>query len=86
MPKVAFDIHIVIYHKEEKVMTYSIEGEPMPVVICNLENGEAMITEKGAMSWMSPNMKMETISNGGVGKMFGRRRAYVCKQIYSSER
>lgn len=53
-------------------MNYSIEGEPLPVVICNLENGETMITEKGAMSWMSPNMKMETISNGGVGKMIGR--------------
>ena len=53
-------------------MNYTIEGEPMPVVICNLENGETMITEKGAMSWMSPNMQMETTSNGGVGKMFGR--------------
>lgn len=52
-------------------MKYSIEGEPMPVVICNLESGEKMITEKGAMSWMSPNMKMETVG-GGVGKMFGR--------------
>lgn len=53
-------------------MNFSIEGEPLPVVICNLENGETMITEKGAMSWMSPNMHMETISNGGVGKMIGR--------------
>ena len=52
-------------------MRYSIEGEPMPVVICELEAGEKMITEKGAMSWMSPNMKMETVG-GGVGKMFGR--------------
>ena len=33
---------------------------------------ETMITEKGAMSWMTPNMKMETTSNGGIGKMFGR--------------
>ena len=31
-----------------------------------------MITEKGSMSWMSPNMKMETTSNGGVGKALGR--------------
>ena len=31
-----------------------------------------MITEGGAMSWMSPNMKMETTSNGGIGKAFGR--------------
>ena len=53
-------------------MRYSIEGEPLPVVICELENGEAMITESGSMSWMSPNMKMETNSGGGIGKMFGR--------------
>ena len=52
-------------------MRYSIEGEPMPVVICELEANEKMITEKGAMSWMSPNMKMETVG-GGAGKMFGR--------------
>ena len=53
-------------------MNYTIEGEPLPAVICNLEDGETMITEKGAMSWMSPNMQMETVSNGGIGKMFGR--------------
>ena len=52
-------------------MKYSIEGEPLPVVICELEANEKMITEKGAMSWMSPNMKMETVG-GGAGKMFGR--------------
>lgn len=53
-------------------MNYSIEGAPLPVVICNLEGGETMLTEKGAMSWMSPNMKMETTTNGGIGKMFSR--------------
>ena len=52
-------------------MKYSIEGEPLPVVICEMEANEMMITEKGAMSWMSPNMKMETVG-GGMGKMFGR--------------
>ena len=52
-------------------MKYSIEGAPLPVVICDLEPGESMITEKGAMSWMTPNMKMET-SGGGMGKMIGR--------------
>ena len=52
-------------------MQYSIEGEPLPVVICNVQAGETMITEKGAMSWMSPNMRMETVG-GGIGKMFGR--------------
>ena len=53
-------------------MRYQIQGETLPVVICELEAGEKMITEGGAMSWMSPNMKMETTSNGGIGKAFGR--------------
>lgn len=53
-------------------MRYEIKGETLPVVICELENGERMITEGGGMSWMSPNMKMETTTNGGVGKAIGR--------------
>ena len=53
-------------------MKYEIKGEPLPVVICHLEAGEKMITEGGAMSWMSPNMNMETTTNGGLGKALGR--------------
>lgn len=53
-------------------MQYQIQGDTLPVVICQLETGEKMITEKGSMSWMSPNMQMETSTNGGVGKAFGR--------------
>lgn len=52
-------------------MKYDIKGGSLPVVICDLESGEKMITEGGGMSWMSPNMKMETVS-GGFGKAFGR--------------
>ncbi|MBQ7714789.1 MAG: TIGR00266 family protein [Clostridia bacterium] len=52
-------------------MQYQIIGEPMPVVICNLASGESMISEGGAMSWMSPNMEMQT-QGGGIGKVFGR--------------
>lgn len=53
-------------------MQFEIKGEPMPVVICYLQPGETMVTESGSMSWMSPNMKMETSTNGGIGKAFGR--------------
>ena len=52
-------------------MRYNITGEPMPVVICDLNANESMITEKGSMVWMSPNMEMQT-SAGGIGKAFGR--------------
>ena len=53
-------------------MQYKIIGEPLCAVICDVEQNETLITEGGAMSWMSPNMKMETTSNGGIGKAIGR--------------
>ena len=52
-------------------MRYEIKGGSFPVVVCELENGEQMITERGSMVWMSPNMDMET-HGGGLGRMFAR--------------
>lgn len=52
-------------------MKYEIKGTPLPVVICEIEPGESLITEGGSMSWMTPNMVMETVS-GGLGKSLGR--------------
>ena len=52
-------------------MDYKVIGEPLPVVICDLAAGEKVVTEGGGMSWMTPNMKMET-NAGGLGKAFGR--------------
>lgn len=68
-------------------MQYQIKGETLPVVICNLEAGEKMITEKGSMSWMSPNMLMETSTNGGIGKAFGRMFSgeSMFQNIYTSQ-
>ena len=53
-------------------MRYEIQGDTLPVVICYLDNGESMITEGGAMAWMSPNMRMDTTTGGGLGKALGR--------------
>ena len=53
-------------------MKYQITGEPMPVVICQLENGESIVTEGGSMSWMTPNMEMQTSGGGSLGRAFGR--------------
>ena len=68
-------------------MQYEIKGETLPVVICRLEGGEKMITEGGAMSWMSPNMKMETSTNGGLGKAFGRMFSgeHIFQNIYTAQ-
>ncbi|WP_455493657.1 AIM24 family protein [Eubacterium sp.] len=52
-------------------MKYEIKGGNFPAVVCQLDSGETMITEGGGMSWMSPNMKMDTVG-GGLGKIFGR--------------
>ncbi len=53
------------------MIKYEIKGDNLPVVICYPEQGETLCTERGAMSWMSPNMKMET-NAGGLGKAMGR--------------
>ena len=52
-------------------MQYEIKGGAFPVVECRLKDGEQMITERGSMVWMTPNMLMET-RGGGFGKMFSR--------------
>lgn len=54
------------------MMEYKIIGDAFPAVVCRVSEGETLITEKGSMSWMSPNMKMETQATGGVGKALGR--------------
>lgn len=54
------------------MIKYEIEGGNLPVVICYPEAGETLCTEGGAMSWMSPNMKMDTNTGGGIKKMLGR--------------
>lgn len=68
-------------------MRYSIQGDTLPVVICELDAGEKIITEGGGMAWMSPNMKMET-TGGGIGKMFGRALSgdTLFQNIYTAER
>ena len=53
-------------------MRYEIKGGNFPAVVCTVDPNETLITEGGGMSWMSPNMKMDTTSNGGIGKMLGR--------------
>ena len=54
------------------MLRYEIEGGSLPVVICYPEAGQTLCTQSGAMSWMSPNMHMETNSGGGFKKALGR--------------
>ena len=54
------------------MIKYEIEGGSLPVLICYPEAGQALCTQSGAMSWMSPNMQMLTNSGGGIKKALGR--------------
>ncbi len=68
-------------------MQYEIRGGNLPVLICQLERGEQMITERGSMCWMSPNMRMETSGGGSLGKAFGRMFAgeAIFQNLYTAE-
>lgn len=54
------------------MLRYSIEGGSLPVVICYPQAGQTLCTESGSMSWMSPNMQMQTNTGGGFKKVMGR--------------
>lgn len=52
-------------------MKYEIIGGNLPAALCRLEQGESIICERGAMSWMDDGFEMQT-EGGGLGKMLGR--------------
>ena len=41
-------------------MQYQIQGQPYPVAVLTLQPEESVLCQKGAMSWMTPNMEMAT--------------------------
>ena len=53
------------------MLRYRIDGGNLPVVTCYPEAGQTLCAESGAMSWMSPNVRMETKA-GGFKKALGR--------------
>ncbi|MEJ6950756.1 TIGR00266 family protein [Natronospora cellulosivora (SeqCode)] len=54
-------------------MEYKIIGNVMPLVEFNLERGEIIRSEAGAMKFMDGDMKMETQAQGGVGGFIKRK-------------
>lgn len=69
-------------------MEYEILGGSFPVVECTLNAGESMITQSGSMAWMDQTMKMDTSTNGGLGKVVGRlfTKEHLFQNIYTSEK
>ena len=70
----------------DMMMEYKIIGGSFPAVVCTLESGETMVTERGSMVWMSPNIDMQT-KGGGLGKMFSRAAAgeSMFQNIYTAQ-
>lgn len=53
-------------------MEYKIIGSTMQAVEIQLQPGERVFTESGAMVWMSGNISMDTNLKGGLFKSIGR--------------
>ncbi len=58
-------------------MKYEIKGGNLPFVSLTLDRGEELFTTSGAMSWMSPDISMDTTASGGL---FGG-----VKRVFSGE-
>ena len=53
-------------------MLYEVHNRPLPVLICKLNQGESVECQKGAMSWMTPSIQMQTgLGSGGGGGVLG---------------
>jgi uncharacterized protein (TIGR00266 family) len=53
-------------------MEYKIEGTVMQLLEIQLNQGEAMFTESGGMSWMTDGIDMSTNTRGGLMSGLGR--------------
>ncbi|MCR4640331.1 TIGR00266 family protein [Ruminococcus sp.] len=53
-------------------MRYTIIGQTVPAVECELNAGESMFTQSGGMIWQSQGIKMNTNARGGIGRSLGR--------------
>ena len=53
-------------------MQYEIFGGNLPAVTIKLNQGEAVYTQSGGMSWMSSGIQMQTNMKGGFMKGLGR--------------
>ena len=49
-------------------MKHTIVGDAFPVLICELEDGESVVTQRGGMSWRTADIEMDTRAVGGVAK------------------
>lgn len=61
-------------------MKYEIKGDSLPVAICHLNANESLVSEAGAMGWMSQNISMDTNMKGGL--LGGLGRAFSGESVF----
>ncbi|MBE6123871.1 MAG: TIGR00266 family protein [Solobacterium sp.] len=59
-------------------MKYEIKNQPFTVLTLEMERGESVKCQSGAMAWMTPGIRMET-KTGGLGGIF--KKAIVGESI-----
>jgi uncharacterized protein (TIGR00266 family) len=58
--------------KSKSGMLYQISGTVQQTLICDLQPGQSVYCDTGAMSWMTASISMNTSSRGGLGGMVRR--------------
>lgn len=53
-------------------MRYTIIGQTVPAVECELMAGESMFTQSGGMIWQTEGITMSTNARGGIARSLGR--------------
>ncbi len=66
---------------ESRIMDYAIEARPTYSYLeLTLTPGESVVTEAGAMAWMSPGLRIQTSTRGGI--MAGLSRAALTGESF----
>lgn len=55
-------------------MKYNIQGGNFPVLVCNLQNEESIITRSRNMSWMSPNIRVDEVKEQSNQRSFFKKK------------
>lgn len=69
-------------------MNYRIEGDSLPVVLCQLRAGESMISEVGGRTWQKGNIETETFGGSAkkaLGRMFSGESLFLSRYTARSD-
>ena len=62
------------------MLQYEIVGDTLPTVVINLNAGQSIYTQRGAMTWMTDGIVMTTNMRGGLNKAISR--AFIGESMF----